>query len=117
MQSSLKEISNVRETNNRITFNGGEMLLVLQEIEFMLLSLHKIGSYYFDKDKSDYAKETTNFIDNSLICERLAKIRTYLSSEFDLSEGEDEMDDIERACEKIKYWTKPGEVFQERWLE
>ena len=117
MQSSLKEISNVKEMNNRITFNGNQMLQVLQEIEFMLISLHKIGSYYFDKDECEYAKETTNFIDNSQICERLAKIRTYLSSEFDLSEGEDEMDDIERACEKIKYWTKPGDFFQEKWLE
>ncbi len=117
MHNSLNEISKVREANNRITFNGDEMLLVLQEIEFMLISLHKIGSYYFDKDKSEYAKETTNFIDNSLICDRLAKIRTYLSSEFDLSEGEDEMDDIERACEKINYWTKPGDFFQEEWLE
>jgi len=117
MQNSLNEISKVREMNNQITFNGDEMLLVLQEIEFMLISLHKIGSYYFDKDKSEYAKETTNFIDNSLICERLAKIRTYLSSQFDLSEGEDEMDAIERACEKINYWTKPGEFFKEKWLE
>lgn len=117
MQNFSKEISNVREINNRITFDGNKMLHVLQEIEFMLISLHKIGSYYFDKDECEYAKETTSFIDNSLICERLAKIRTYISSEFDLREGEDEMDDIERACEKIKYWTKPGEFCQDKWLK
>lgn len=117
MENSLKGISDIRDTNKQITYDGEEMLLVLQEIEFMLISLHKIGSYYFDKNRREYEKETTDFIDNCLICDRLAKIRAYLSSEFDLSLGEDEMDDVERVCTNIQYWTKPGEIFQKKWLE
>ena len=117
MQNSISELNNVRDTNMQITYDGNEMLLVLQEIEFILLSLHNIGSFYSDKDRREYEKETTEFIDNSLICERLAKMRTFLVSKFDLSEGVDEMDDVERACENIQYWTKPGESSQEKWMK
>ena len=117
MQNSISELNDVRDTNKQIIYNGNEMLLVLQEIEFILLSLHKIGSFYADKDRREYEKETTEFIDNSLICERLAKMRTFLVSKFDLNEGEDEMDDIERACENIQHWTKPGGFSQEKWMK
>lgn len=63
-----------------------------------------------------YEKETTQFIDNAEVCGRLAKIRKTLSEEFDLEIGEDEMDDIERACEDIPYWRKPGDYTTEKWL-
>lgn len=117
MENSLRETNKIKDTNKQITYDGDKMLLVLQEIEFILLSLHKIGSYYFDKDRREYEKETTDFIDNSLICDRLAKMRTYLSSEFDLGEGEDGMDDIERVCENVHYWTEPGDFSQEKMLK
>ena len=83
----------------------------------MLISLHRIGSYYADKDPKEYEKETTAFIDSSLVCDRLAAIRTYLSSAFDCSEGEDGMDDIERACEAVEVWRKPGDFTDEKWLK
>lgn len=117
MENFLKEKSDLKDTNKQITYDGEKMLLVLQEIEFMLISLHKMGSYYFDKNRREYEKETTNFIDSCLICDRLAEIRTYLSSKFDLSLGKDEMDDIERACANVQYWTKPGEFLQKKWLK
>ena len=117
MENFLKETNTIKQENQKIMYSGDKMLLVLQEIEFMLLSLHKIGSYYFDKDRREYERETTDFIDHSFICDRLAKIRTYLSSEFDLEQGKDEMDDIERACENVHYWEKPGDFFHEKWLK
>lgn len=36
---------------------------------------------------------------------------------FDLSVGEDEMDDIERICEDIPYWRKPGDSCKEIWVD
>ena len=27
------------------------------------------------------------------------------------------MDDIERACQDIPYWTKPGDYTKQKWLE
>ncbi len=114
MVSKKGKVSN---KNKQVTYKGEDMLLVLQEMEYMLISLHKMGSYYRDKERRYYEEETTKFIDNNLICDRLAKMRAFLSSGFDLQEGEDEMDDIERVCVKIPYWTKPGEFYKEKWLK
>ncbi|SCZ27301.1 hypothetical protein SAMN03159313_2183 [Pseudomonas sp. NFIX46] len=37
------------ENNKTIEINGEDALEVLAEIEFILISLHKMGSYYCDK--------------------------------------------------------------------
>lgn len=117
MQDFLNEMNKVIDVNKHVTYDGREMLSVLQEIEYILISLHKMGSYYFDKDRRLYEEETTKFIDDSCVCDRLAKIRTFLSKQYDLSVGEDEMDDVERACERVRYWTAHGETSMERWLK
>ncbi|MBD0141311.1 hypothetical protein IAF34_18725, partial [Acinetobacter baumannii] len=56
------------EANKKLVYSGDEVLSVLQEIEFILISLHKIGSYYAEtlpNSYEEYAKETTNFIDSN----------------------------------------------------
>ncbi|HCW3764089.1 TPA: hypothetical protein OXK32_003694, partial [Acinetobacter baumannii] len=66
------------EANKKLVYSGDEVLSVLQEIEFILISLHKIGSYYAEtlpNSYEEYAKETTNFIDSNNVCDRLANIR------------------------------------------
>lgn len=93
------------------------MINILKEIEYILISLHQQGSYFSGKDVSLYEKETTQFIDNSEVCTRLSAIRRVLSEKFDDTLGEDEMDDIERACEDIPYWEKPGDYSTTRWVK
>ena len=66
-----------------------------------------MGSFYVEKPIIEYEKETTSFIDNSIVCDRLAAIRGCLTKNINLDEGEDGLDDIERACENIEYWSKP----------
>jgi len=103
--------------NEQITMSGTEIIEVLKEIELILISLHKMGSYYavkhhegeLDKDKGNYERETTRFIDEWKVTHRLAKIRGILSEKFDDSLGDDDIDDLERAMEGIKYWTAPGD--------
>lgn len=94
----------MREENKEITYKGEEMIAALQEMEYILISLHRMGSYFSDKERNSYTEETAEFIDNSLVCDRLAKIRTFLSAGFDDTLGDDEMDDIERACENLPLW-------------
>ena len=94
------------EANKKLVYTGDEVLNVLQEIEFILISLHKIGSYYAEtlpNSYEEYAKETTNFIDNNLY-DRLANIRKVLSCKFNNDLGVDDMSDIERALENIDFW-------------
>ena len=92
------------EKNKQIVLNGKDALEVLADIEFILISLHKMGSYYADKPVENYRKATTDFIDNEKVTQRLAKVRKIISKNFDSTLGDDDMDDIERHLEKIKFW-------------
>ncbi|MFJ2358342.1 hypothetical protein [Pseudomonas fluorescens] len=91
------------ETNKKIALNGEDALEALVDIEFILISLHKMGSYYSDKPIEDYQKATTDFIDNEGVTQRLAKVRKIISKNFDSTLGDDDMDDIERHMEGIKF--------------
>ena len=98
----------LRPQNEKITYKGEDMLDILKELSFILCSLHDIGSCYadcIDEKRHEYEKETTDFIDDSRVCERLAHIRSKLTEGFDLTLGDDDMDDIERACCDIRYWS------------
>ncbi|EJM18542.1 hypothetical protein PMI21_02114 [Pseudomonas sp. GM18] len=92
------------DTNKEIIIPGESALEALAEIEFILISLHKMGSYYSDKPIADYQRATTDFIDNEKVTQKLAKVRRILSESFDNTLGEDDMDDIERRMENIEFW-------------
>lgn len=98
------------EKNEKITLSGQEALEALKEIEFILISLHKMGSFYAEKPGAieEYRKATTDFIDNGSITQRLTKVRAIISRHFDDSLGDDEMDDIERYFSDLVFW-KPGQ--------
>ncbi|WP_201763498.1 immunity protein TriTu family protein [Chengkuizengella marina] len=108
------------DSNRKITYSGEELIEVLREIELILISLHKIGSYYGENLPSkdgqvelEYAIETNNFIDDWKVARRLAKVRRILEDKFDNTLGSDDMDDLERAFKGIKYWTLPGDKAEE----
>jgi hypothetical protein len=92
------------EKNKKIVIPGESALEVLAEIEFILISLHKMGSYYSDKPTEEYQRATTEFIDNEKVTQKLAKIRRIISERFDTTLGADDMDDIERHMEGISFW-------------
>ena len=98
----------LNESNETVEYAGHDIVNILKEIDYMLISLHRMGSYYADKGEEssrDYEKETTDFIDETMMCDRLAAIRAKLSEAFDSYLGEDDMDDLERACMDIDYWS------------
>lgn len=92
------------DSNKEILIPGETLLDALTEVEFILISLHKMGSHYQDKPAEEYYRATTDLIDNEKITQRLAKIRHILSKGFDSSLGEDDMDDIERRMQNINFW-------------
>jgi len=112
-----EERIDVQKANERITYTFRELEEVMKEIEIVMQSLHYMGSYYGEKFineediyRAEYEKETTRFIDEWRVCERLSKIRKIISARINRGIGEDEMDDIERSLEKIKRWEKPGDM-------
>lgn len=105
------------ENNEMIELSGGEAILLLKEVAYILISLDKIAGYYYNRasapptDETDieYALETTRFIDQGQITQRLAKVRRIVAGKFDNQRGEDDMSDIEREMELLRYWEKPGD--------
>ena len=102
----------LRPENAEITLPGDDVIEVLREIELILISLHKMGSYYYAHpdagvDVDEYRRETTRFIDERRVTRRLARARRILSEAFDSTLGDDDMDDLERAMQGIDYWTPP----------
>nr|WP_175799880.1 hypothetical protein [Burkholderia anthina] len=103
------------ESNEKIELSGGEALSILCELEYLLISLRNIGTYYhepsrvFGDGNLEYCAETTRFIDENKVTQKLAKVREIISAKFDSSLGDDDMDDIERAVEDIKVWERPGD--------
>jgi hypothetical protein len=107
---------NLRPENRRIEIAGEDAIQIFRVIELILTSLHKIGSYYAvpvniemtKTEKRNYEQETNRFIDEWKVTSRLAKARRLLSECFDLTMGEDNMDDLERALESVDFWSGPG---------
>jgi hypothetical protein len=102
------------EDNEEITISGEKLIDALSIIEFFLISFKNITRYYYDNvypniDRVGYEKEITRFINNKHLIQELARLRAILSENFNDELGIDDMDDIERAMEKIKYWEKPGD--------
>ena len=116
----LKDPNKLREDNEKVTYDGMQVALILKELDFIVVSFDKIGSYYAEEirtNREQYEKEIMQFMDNSWVGPRLANIRAILTQKFNLQEGEDELDDIERICEQIPYWHKPGDYCDEIWAE
>lgn len=115
MKNISTEKNSIKERNKEITYKGIQILKVLKELNYILISLHRQGSYYAGRDKLyyEYEKETTAFINNSRVCDRLANIRRILTEQVDTAVGDDDMDDIERICQDIPYWRKPGDLFND----
>ncbi len=99
----------LRPANQRIEMSGEDAIRVLREIELILVSLHKIGSYYAvsDEGEASYARETTRFIDEWRVVDRLAEARGLLSRPFDSTLADDGMDDLERELQVVEAWSSP----------
>ena len=95
--------------DTKLLYNKSEILSVLKKINFILQSLHKIGSYYNDIEVQTYEHWTTEFIDDNGVTAMLAEIREILSSQFSNDLGEDDMSELERAMESLEYWHPPVE--------
>lgn len=91
-------------SNKKIVIPGEKALEALAEIEFILVSLRKIETYYIDRTVEDYRRATTDFVDDFKVTQRLAKVRRIICEHVDSTLGEDDMDDVERHVKNLAYW-------------
>ncbi len=91
-------------------------MFVLKEIEYLLISLNKNSRLLlqscrrttYRSNRGRIRTETTRFIDQNQITRRLAKVRRVVSEKFNNGRGDDDMSDLEREMELLRYWEKPG---------
>lgn len=96
-----------RPANAILKYKYEDIVKILIDMEKTLMSLHYISSCYYkdgeEKVTADlrmaYERETTRYIDECHVTQRLAQARAVLTSAFDLTLGDDELDDIEREMQ------------------
>lgn len=107
----------MKKYNDLVLVDSEQLMIVLCEIEYLLISLGEMGRYFYLNPKrpptpdtdSAYAAETTRFIDENSVCDRLNKIRNLLCEPFDNQVGEAGVEKLDGMLEAINYWLKPGD--------
>ncbi|MGJ1385852.1 DUF4303 domain-containing protein [Sphingobacterium spiritivorum] len=93
------------KSNNKIKLSEEEALKIIVDLDQIVVSLDKIKSHFAeDSDFQKHDKILSDYIINEQVNQTLSQIRGLLSSKFSLSVGEDDMDDLERACSTNRYW-------------
>ncbi|MFJ3449405.1 hypothetical protein ACIPM0_14475 [Pseudomonas sichuanensis] len=106
----------MRSENEEISLSRKDVDALLREVEFILVSLGRLNRHYESgsiadlADCEDYCAAITKFVDSERVTDRLAKMRMIISSRFDDTLGDDDMDDLERVLDKIEFWERPGDV-------
>lgn len=94
------------KSNNKIKLSEEEAVKIIVDLDQIVVSLDKIKSHFAeDSNFQKHDKTLSDYIINEKVNQTLAQIRGLLSSKFSLSVGEDDMDDLERACSTNRYWT------------
>lgn len=104
----------MRSENEAFVLRRKDVFSLLQEAEFIVVSLENLSQYYEACGEKNYATcneyctELTGFIDAENVTARLASMRSLISRLFDDTLGDDDMSDLERALEPVIVWERPG---------
>ena len=89
-----------------VCYNRKDIIQVLADLNLMVVSLDRIGSYYSKcKTVEEYHALSSNFLDEWKILRKLANVRKILDSAFSSELGEDDMDELEREFKDLQYWS------------
>lgn len=89
-----------------VCYKRKDIIKVLADLDVMVVSLDRIGSYYDDcKTVEEYHALSSNFLDEWKILRKLANARKILSLAFSGELGDDEMDELEREFQDLQYWS------------
>ncbi|MDF9619092.1 hypothetical protein P5705_15705 [Pseudomonas entomophila] len=104
----------MRSENEAFVLRRKDVINLLQEAEFIVVSLENLSQHYEASGEKSYATcneyctELTGFIDAENVTARLASMRSLISRLFDDTLGDDDMSDLERALEPVIVWERPG---------
>jgi hypothetical protein len=94
----------MRRPKDHITYPREKVVAVLRTIEELVVSLDRIGSASYDMTKAEHNAALTDFIQRHKIFRKMAEARAILSEPFPTTVGTDEMDELEREMQDVRYW-------------
>ena len=94
----------MRRSKDKITFQRKKVLAVLRTLEEFVVSLDHIGSASYDMTKAENDAVLSDFIRRHKIFRKMAAARAILSGPFPTTVGADDMDELEREMQGVRYW-------------
>ena len=90
---------------DEVVYPRAEVVKVLKDLNMLVVSIDRIGSYTHDMSVSDSAVVLFEFFDAWNVGHRLARARQLLSVPFSTELGVDNMDELERELEGTPFWS------------
>jgi len=87
-----------------ITYPRKKVLAVLRTLNEFVVSLDHIGSASYDMTKVENDAALSDFIRRHKIFRKMAEARAILSEPFPTKLGADDMDELEREMQDVRYW-------------
>ena len=94
-----------RTPKSRVSYSRKEMIQVLRTINELVVSLDHVSSASYDMTKAQNDAALSDFIWRHKILRKAAVARRILSAPFPTKLGPDDMDELERAMQRVRYWT------------
>jgi hypothetical protein len=94
----------MRRPKDHITYPRKKVLAVLRTLNEFVVSLDHIGSASYDMTEAEHDAALTDFIRRHKIFRKMAEARTILSAPFPTKRGADDMDELEREMQDVRYW-------------
>lgn len=89
----------------QVSYPRKKIIEVLRTLNELVVSLDRIGSGAADQTKKEHDATLAAFIQEHGIFKKVATARRILSEPFPTKLGPDDMDELEREMEGVRYWT------------
>lgn len=88
-----------------VTYDRKKIIQIIKDLNVLVVSTDRIGSAHHDRESDEqYNAMFVRFFDECGFFRKLAEARAVLSDAFPYETGEDEMDELEREMQNLKYW-------------
>ena len=94
----------MRRPKSRISYPRKDVIAVLRTLNELVVSLDQLGSASYDMTKAASDAALSDFLRRHNIYRKTAEARRILSAPFSTALGADEMDELEREMQDVKYW-------------
>jgi hypothetical protein len=103
----MKRSSGVSQSlSQSVTLSVSDLQSALKDIEVMLQSLHRVGSFYAD-DQQKCDEETIRLIDDFRYAKRLAQVRRLLMTAASRGLSISDVEGLEETLGRVRHWRPP----------